>query len=236
MIWIQWTALIVCLICVALRTPAAWRGRSVPLYAAFVLASAMVALGIEPIYAATDSCLGGVNIANLLLRLTSFALFLLLGKIVARVYVGSMSAEWLIAGRPGLWVCGLASGLTLGAFLLGAFSHGSGQLAQNAASVVYTLTWRFYLAYVCASLLSVIVPVVFDISRADSFRWSAILQGIGYTMVFLIPFATLAKYDMIRDPDHFICILIYGSVIFVASGFTVAWVAARRDARQVQSR
>ncbi|MCW1249629.1 hypothetical protein ODZ83_05415 [Acaricomes phytoseiuli] len=193
----------------------------------------MVALGIQPIYTAVDSWLGGVSVANLLLRFISFALFLLLGKILARVYTDSLVAEWLIAGRPGLWACGLASGLTLGAFLLGAFDNSSGQLAQNAASVVYTLTWRFYLSYVSAVLLSVLIPVVFDITRSDSFRWSAILQSLGYLMVFLIPFATLAKIGQLWDSDHFVRVLTYGSVIFVAAGFMIGWIVARRE-RQAQ--
>ena len=55
-----------------------------------------VALSLESVYELVDGLLGGVNIANLVLRLTLYSAFLLLGVRVATA-LGSTLARRLIA-------------------------------------------------------------------------------------------------------------------------------------------
>ena len=99
---------------------------------------------------------------------------------------------------------------------------------MTPAGLVYSNVWRVYLAYVSACLLVMLLPVAFDPRRSDLYRWSAILQAIGFTMVFVVPFATLAVL-VVEAEEAFVKHISQLSIIFVASGLMLVWVAAWRS-------
>ncbi len=230
MIILQLSALAICAFSTVVRARGAWRGKGVPLFSCFLLMTVSVALSIRPVYAIVDEALGGINITNVLLRVALFIVFFTLGKVIAQAF-DSMHVEWLVSGRPGIWVLGFAMGITMASFVLGAYAGGGVDPDPTPAGHVYFNTWRFYLAYVSVCLLVMLLPVAFDPRRSDLYRWSAILQSIGFTMVFVVPFATLAVL-VVHAADTFVKHISQLSIIFVASGLMIVWLASWRSKRK----
>ena len=103
MIVLQLFTLAICAFSTVVRARGAWRGRGVPLFSCFLLMTFAVTLSIRPVYEVVDNALGGLDIANLLLRTALFVVFYTLGKVIAQAF-DSMHIEWLVSGKPGIWV------------------------------------------------------------------------------------------------------------------------------------
>ena len=73
---LQWVVLGVCLLCTAWRLPALRSGHNRGLFWIFALASIAVALSIPSIYLPVDQLLGEHNLANVIVRLSLFAVYL----------------------------------------------------------------------------------------------------------------------------------------------------------------
>jgi hypothetical protein len=230
---IQLLAVVLCAVSAAMRAPAALKGRSVPLFFCFLLMTVAVTLSIQQIYSAVDAVLGGLNLANVALRMALFSVFLTLGTVIARAF-DARSVERLIGGRPGLWAVGLAAGTTVVAFLLGAYGPDGALRALEPAGLFYANTWRFYLAYVAACLLVTLVPTALDPRRSSIYRWSAGFQSIGFLVVAVVPFAILAA-TAAGAKTAFLDNFSQASIILVAAGLMLIWIAARRFRHAVPS-
>ena len=65
---LQWTTLGVCCFVTLARVPSVLRGENRSLFAIFAFMTLAILLSIDAPYGAVDQVLGGVNIANVLLR------------------------------------------------------------------------------------------------------------------------------------------------------------------------
>lgn len=222
---LQFLALGVCFVSTAVRTPAAWRGQGLPVWTCFALMTVAVALSIGPIYDVVDGVLGHAHVANVILRMALFIVFCTLGKALTQAF-DSMHVEWLVSGRPGLWALGFSMGLTIAAFILGGGAGGD-MNSTTPAGLVYGMTWRFYLAYVAMCLLRMLLPVAFDPRRSDLYRWAAILQAAGFVLVFVMPFSMSAVL-LGGGEETAVKLISQLSILFVAAGLGLVWLAARR--------
>ena len=76
---LQWSTLATCGLIAAARVPSAIRGENRSLFYIFGLMTVAILLSIEKPYVAIDQALGGINLANLLLRFIIFAAIYFVG-------------------------------------------------------------------------------------------------------------------------------------------------------------
>ena len=69
---LQWSTLAICALIAIARIPSALRGENRSLFYIFTLMTLAILLSIEAPYVAIDQALGGINLANLLLRFGQF--------------------------------------------------------------------------------------------------------------------------------------------------------------------
>jgi hypothetical protein len=98
---LQWSTLAICGLIAAARVPSAIRGENRSLFYIFALLTVAILLSIEAPYVAVDNALGGINLANLLLRYIIFAAIYFVGIRVTRGF-GADHAYRLITGRIGM--------------------------------------------------------------------------------------------------------------------------------------
>jgi hypothetical protein len=164
---LQWSTLATCGLIAVARIPSALRGENRSLFYIFALMTAAILLSIEAPYIAVDSALGGVNLANLLLRFIIFAAIYFVGIRVTRGF-GADHAYRLITGRLGMAVLlAVSLVMTLLFFQMdtGGSSAGlsatSGKSERNFNLVeYYGAAGRAYPSYVSLVLLPAMVRAV----------------------------------------------------------------------------
>ncbi len=223
---LQWAALAVCLGCTAWRVPALLHGRNRSLFWAFFLVTICVALSIPAVYLPFDGLLGGVNFANVLLRLSLFAAFFLLAAKIAAAY-GSPAARTLIRGPVGLGVLAACSGGILAAYFLSDLSGSSPGLSgffDQTSVVAYMWIGRLYIAYAAACLVLPTGRAAFS-RRPPLDRAAALLMCLGFTCVCITLVVQLSTWHQAAVMGT----LSFGSVLFVAAGLALVWVSYRRN-------
>ena len=161
---LQWTTLAVCGLVAIARIPSALRGENRSLFYIFSLMTLAILLSIEAPYVAIDQALGGINIANLLLRFLIFATIFVLGVRVTRGF-GADGAYRLITGKIGMGVLAMVSVLMVAVFFMmdtagstAGMSALSGKDARHRMLVeYYGAAGRAYPAYVSLVLLPAMV-------------------------------------------------------------------------------
>ena len=161
---LQWTTLAVCALVAIARIPSALRGENRSLFFIYVFLTVAILLSIEAPYVAIDQVLGGMNLANLLLRFIIFGAIFALGLRIARGF-GADDALRLITGPAGIAVAALASVAVVVVFLMMDTAGSSAGLiavyakdARNAALVeYYGAAGRLYPAYITLALLPAMV-------------------------------------------------------------------------------
>ncbi|MDI3212713.1 hypothetical protein [Arthrobacter sp. AL12] len=164
---LQWTTLAVCAFVAIARIPSAVRGENRSLFFVYAFMTVAIVLSIEAPYLAVDSVLGGVNLANLLLRFIIFGTVFALGLRIARGF-GADDALRLITGPPGIAFAGAASVAVVVVFLMMDTAGSSAGLisvydrdARNAALVeYYGAAGRLYPAYITLALFPAMVRAV----------------------------------------------------------------------------
>ena len=164
---LQWTTLAVCALVAIARIPSAVRGENRSLFFVYAFMTVAIVLSIEAPYLAVDSVLGGVNLANLLLRFIIFGTVFALGLRIARGF-GADDALRLITGPPGIAFAGAASVAVVVVFLMMDTSGSSAGLisvhdrdARSAALVeYYGAAGRLYPAYITLALFPAMVRAV----------------------------------------------------------------------------
>ncbi|MCZ2401873.1 hypothetical protein IV498_01415 [Paenarthrobacter sp. Z7-10] len=226
---LQWVALAACLICAVSRLPAAVNGKNVGLFWAFVLAAVAVGLSLRVIYLPVDAVLGGHNLANLVLRFALYAIFFVLASKLAVAY-GSLRSQRLIRGSLGLCILIVISAGTLVLFLLSDLPVSSTGLAAYTGQRTvadYALLGKLYPVYAAACL---IVPTGRGARTGATGmrRTAAALICAGLCMVVAATALELPSLP-VTTLGHF---LSYGSVIALAGGLTLVWIALRTDRRK----
>lgn len=199
---------------------------------AFGLLAIAVAFDIPEVYTTLDGALGGQNYAQLIMRACVYLLFLILGIATAGAF-NSMLAQWLIAGRPGLIVLGVAMGSTITSHMLGAYQNVNTPDPYNSlAGWIYSLTWQLYLAYVSTCLLTALLPIAFRPSQDKLRRVAAGINSVGYFIVVLYPFVKSVQVINGNLYDWGTDMMKMTFVILIAIGTMMIWVARRLNARR----
>ncbi|GGI95806.1 hypothetical protein [Pseudarthrobacter scleromae] len=164
---LQWSTLATCGLIAAARVPSAIRGENRSLFFIFGLMTVAILLSIEAPYVAIDQALGGINLANLLLRFIIFAAIYFVGIRVTRGF-GADSAYRLITGKAGMVVLLVISlALMVLFFMMDTVGSSAGLAAVSEKSErnfvlveYYGAAGRAYPAYISLVLLPAMVRAV----------------------------------------------------------------------------
>ncbi|MHA7277078.1 hypothetical protein ACX80O_11230 [Arthrobacter sp. Hz1] len=223
---IQWTVLALCIVFALLRLPDAVRGRGRGVFVALVLLVVAVGLSLPQIYLPVDGFLGGINIANPILRLSLFAIVVLLGIRIAAAF-RSPRTRWLIIGPVGLAVLGLFVLVTVALFVISDLPESStGLFAYSEQSTVryYAEAGRLYPAYVAACLIVPALRGVADPTGRTAHRGASALLAVGFGAV---TFFAVARFT-VGDLGMWEVLLPFGAILLVTTGLTIIWAARRR--------
>jgi hypothetical protein len=231
---LQWSALILCAMAAAIRIPGLARGQGRTIFAALVLMTAAVALSLSPIYLVVDGFLGGVNVANLMLRLLLFAVFLLLGVRMAAAF-GSVFARRLIVGPFGLAVLALCVIAALYFFVaseLPMSSRGLSAFDDQDTVRQYMTAGRLYSGYVSACLLPAALACVLDRRARLLHRVSGAFLASGFFLVVLFVVLQLFSVPLYQWD----VILPFAAILLTALGLCLIWLSRTLGSRERKQR
>ncbi|MCU1434472.1 MAG: hypothetical protein JWR71_1197 [Pseudarthrobacter sp.] len=225
---LQWSTLAVCALVAIARVPSAVRGKNRTLFYIFALMTLAILLSIEAPYVAIDQALGGLNVANLILRLVIFAAIFFVGIRITRGF-GADTAYRLITGRIGMAAVALTSLIVVAVFLMmdtaGSSVGLAGVSARNSRNGLlveyYGAAGRAYPAYVSLALLPAMARAVG--SRLPALvRVAALLLAVGSVAVALtlfFPFypPSLAGATFLVNYTAVLCFVLGLALIGVAS-------------------
>ena len=230
---VQWAALIACLACTVWRFPAMLKGRNRGLFWIFAIISLCVGLSVPAVYEPVDGLLGGINVANVLLRLGLFAVFFLLATRVAAAYNSPLAGK-LVHGPVGLAVLAICSlGIWISFFLSekGATSTGLSGLADEPALAAYMWFGKAYMAYAAACIVVPTARAAFSL-RPVLDRAAALLICIGFVLVL----ATV-PIQLFPDTSHPLQKLVsFSAILFVAAGLSLVWLSFIRRPKYPEAR
>jgi hypothetical protein len=234
---LQWTTLAVCAIMAVARVPSALRAENRSLFFIYAFLTVAILLSIEGPYLAVDQALGGMNVANLVLRFIIFGAILALGLRVARGF-GADDALLLITGRLGITVLGAASAAVLVVFLMMDTEGSSAGLVavfakdEHHAALVeyYGAAGRLYPAYVMLALLPAMLRTVVS-GLPPLVRLSAGFFAVGSvaTALGLLSPVIPPELGFLRF------VLNYSAVLCLVLGLALIWLGkmvAKRTPRQ----
>jgi hypothetical protein len=234
---LQWSTLAVCGLIAAARVPSAVRGENRSLFYIFGLMTLAILLSIEAPYVAIDQALGGINLANLLLRFIIFAAIYFVGIRVTRGF-GADGAYRLIAGKAGMVVLlAISLAMVVLFFMMdtagssAGLSATSGKSARNFVLVeYYGAAGRAYPAYVSLALLPAMIRAVR--SRLPLLvRVAAGLLAIGGVAIAL----TLLFPVVPPEWGAAEFIVNYTAVLCFVVGLALIWAARVRNKRTSSS-
>ncbi|HSU48065.1 MAG TPA: hypothetical protein VLJ40_14260 [Arthrobacter sp.] len=235
---LQWTTLAICAVISVARIPSTLRGENRSLFGIFALMTLAILLSIQGPYVAIDQALGGINLANLLLRFVIFGAIFFMGVRISRGF-GANSAHRLITGRTGMLVL-LAVSVVMVALFFSMDTAGSsaglsaisGKDARHFALVeYYGAAGRAYPAYVVLTLLPAMVraardrlPILVRIAAA-----LLALGGVAVALTLLFPVIppALGQIEFIIN---------YTAVLCFVVGLALIWVAKVLSGRRAVSR
>lgn len=224
---LQWSTLTVCGLVAIARVPSALRGKNRTVFYIFALMTLATLLSIQAPYVAIDQALGGVNVANLLLRFVIFAAIFFVGIRVTRGF-GADDAYRLLTGRIGMAVLGLTSLTLLGVFLMMDTSGSSAGLASVSVkdarngllTEYYGAAGRAYPAYVSLVLLPAMVRACRS-NLPGLIRVAALLLvlgsvAIGASLLFPVFPPALDSVEFVINYTAILCFVIGLALIWLA--------------------
>jgi len=178
-----------------------------------------ILLSIEAPYVAIDQALGGLNLANVILRFIIFGAIFALGLRIARGF-GADDALRLLTGPVGIAFASVASVAVVVAFLMMDTSGSSAGLvevhAKDARHAVlveyYGAAGRLYPAYVMLALLPAMLRTVVS-SLPGLVRVGAALLAVGsvaitLSLVFPVIPESLAYLRFVINYTAILCIIV----------------------------
>jgi hypothetical protein len=226
---IQWVALAACLLGAVIRLPDVVRGRGRVVFTALVLLSLAVGLSLEPIYLAVDRLLGGVNLANLTIRLCLYAVFVLLGVRMVAAF-GAPRARKLIVGPLGIVVLAATVAATVYFFVQSDLPYsdtGLNAFYDQEPVQHYADVGRLYPGYMAACLVGPSLAAVVNGHARFLHRLAGAFLALGFGTVTV--FAVLQLFDV--DLAAGTIILPFGAILCVVVGLCLIWFSKRRAAR-----
>ncbi|HEU4668280.1 MAG TPA: hypothetical protein VFS79_11515 [Arthrobacter sp.] len=235
---LQWATLATCGLVAAARVPSAVRGENRSLFYIFALITIAILLSIEAPYVAIDQALGGINLANLLLRFIIFAAIYFVGIKVTRGF-GADDAHRRITGKAGMAVL-LAISLIMMVlfFMMDTAGSSAGLAAVSARSErnfvlveYYGAAGRAYPAYVSLTLLPAMVRAVR--SRLPLLvRIAAALLAIGGVAIAL----TLLFPVVPPEWGAMEFVVNYTAVLCFVIGLALIWAARVRSGKPLSTK
>lgn len=224
---IQWIVLGLCTAFALLRLPDAIRGRGRAVFAALALLVVAVGLSLPQIYLPVDRLLGGVNMANLIIRLALYAVLVLLGLRIAAAF-RSPRTRWLIVGPIGAGVLAVVVLTTVVLFAIsdlpesstGLFAYGDQETVR-----LYAEAGRLYPGYVAACLVLPALKGLVDPAGRPAHRSASALLAVGFGTV--VVFAVVRLVAGVHLGVWEIA-LPFGAILLVTTGLTIIWAARRR--------
>jgi hypothetical protein len=232
---LQWSTLATCGVVAAARVPSALRGENRALFYIFALMTLAILLSIEAPYIAIDHALGGMNVANLILRFVVFGAIYFVGIRITKGF-GAEDAYRLITGWVGTTVLALISVAVAGLFLLMDSTGSSSGLhsiylkgGPNAILVeYYGAAGRAYPAYAALVLLPTMVRAVLS-GLPVLVRLAAFLLALGAVATSLAPLFPVVPPQW--SPAKFA--INYTAVLCFVTGLTLIWAGRVRYGRNV---
>lgn len=235
---LQWSTLAICALIAVARVPSTLRGENRSLFGIFALMTLAILLSIQGPYIVIDQALGGINLANLLLRFVIFGAIFFMGIRVSRGF-GADSAYRLITGRAGIIVLLAVSAVVISLFFSmdtagssAGLSAISGKDARHFALVeYYGAAGRAYPAFVALVLVPAMVravrerlPVLVRIAAA-----LLALGGVAVALTLLFPLIppSLGQIEFIINYTAVLCFVV-GLALIWASRVVNRRTAARR--------
>lgn len=214
------------------RIPSALRGENRLMFALFSLIAFAILLSITGPYLAVDAALGGINLANLLLRFLIYAIALLLAVRVARAFA-ARTAQHALLGPWGLGALALVGVGTVMSFLLmGLFpsSVGLGAGDNQAWFDVYGELGRVYPGFTGVILLPSLLRALRE-SILPTLRVAAGLLAAGYILLALTIVFPLMPDDWVAARQA----MNYSSLLFLLTGLATIWIAGLRARRRAET-
>lgn len=214
------------------RIPSALRGENRLMFALFSLIAFAILLSISGPYLAIDAALGGINLANLLLRFLIYAITLLLAVRVARAFA-ARTAQHALLGPWGLGALALVGVGTVMSFLLmGLFpsSVGLGAGDNQAWFDVYGELGRVYPGFTGVILLPSLLRALRE-SILPTLRVAAGLLAAGYILLALTIVFPLMPDDWVAARQA----MNYSSLLFLLTGLATIWIAGLRARRRAET-
>ena len=235
---LQWSTLAICALIAVARVPSTLRGENRSLFGIFALMTLAILLSIQGPYIVIDQALGGINLANLLLRFVIFGAIFFMGIRVSRGF-GARDAYRLITGRAGIIVLLAVSAVVISLFFSmdtagssAGLSAISGKDARHFALVeYYGAAGRAYPAFVALVLVPAMVravrerlPVLVRIAAA-----LLALGGVAVALTLLFPLIppSLGQIEFIINYTAVLCFVV-GLALIWASRVVNRRTAARR--------
>jgi len=237
---LQWGTLAVCCIITLGRLPSALRGENRSLFSIFALLTLAILLSIDAPYVAVDQALGGMNVANLVLRFVIFAAVFFLGFRMARGF-GADDARRLITGPIGIAAAAAASAAVVVVFLMMDTAGSSAGLAgiaakdghQAALVECYGAAGRLYPAFIMLALFPAMLRTLRS-GLSVLVRCGAALLALGAVAISLS-----LLFPAIPPPLGFLRFVInYTAVLCVVLGLVLFWMAkglAKRGSKKQAS-
>lgn len=231
---LQWTTLIASGAAALSRIPNLVRRKNQSIFHALALLTLAILLSIRGPYLAIDTLLGGINVANLLLRFIIFGAIFFLALRIAAGFGDSRGIQ-LIRGRAGMLALGVISAVLVACFVLmdtaGSAVGMTGlesRSGQNAALLqYYAAAGRAYPAFVCLAILPGMLRAVRRPLPA-LLRASAALLAVGSIAV---PLTLL--FPVIPPPLGFLRFVVnYTAILCFVVGLALIWVASGRAGRR----
>lgn len=229
---LPWTAFGVSAFFALLRLPGAIRGANRAMFLALILLSLAMALSIPFFYLPVDALLGGVNVTDVLLRYSLFAVLFILGM-KASVAYGAPLAGRLIGGPAGRFVLSAATVSVAVFYALSDLPESSASLAaywDQDTVHAYGDSARLYQIYVGACLVPSLFGCTTDSRRRSDIRLSAGLLALGLSATVVQSLLNLAVVD--ADLGAWDLVLPYWVVIVVSLGLALMWNSRRLEKRQ----
>lgn len=231
---IQWVALGACVVGAAVRIPGLRQRRGRTVFAALVLLTFAVGLSIDPIYEAVDGLLGGVNLANLLLRLALYAVFVLLGLRMAAAFHSPL-ARRLVVGPLGLAILVLTVVATVYFFVaseLPVTSTGLRSFDDQRTVQQYASIGRLYPGYVAACLIIPAVASALDREARTIHRVACAFLACSFSVVVVFVLLRLTPVNLMMWE----VILPFTAIVLMVVGLCLVWLShtlvRRRGARK----
>lgn len=234
---LQWTTLAVGGGLALARIPSVLRGENRSLFSLYALMTLAVLLSIDGPYLAIDQALGGLNIANLILRFLIFGTVFFLGIRIARGF-GTGNSLRRITGPVGIAVAAAASLAVIVLFaMMDTAGSSAGLVAVFAkdpghAALVeyYGAAGRLYPAYVMLALLPAMLQTL--LSRLPILvRSSAALLAAASVAI------TLSLLSPVIPPSlEFLRYLFnYSAILCLLTGLALIWLSKYRAKRLGQT-